>query len=52
MNRYVDVDDLKDRILLAAMDRRNMSIKEIYNIVNSMPTVIMLQEGGGKNGAD
>lgn len=46
MINYINADDLKDRILLAAMDRNIMSIKEIYNIINSMPTVILIDKRG------
>lgn len=44
MERYISADDLKDRILLAAMDKNTMSIKEIYNMVNNMPSIIFIKK--------
>lgn len=44
MIKYINVDDLKDKLLLEAVKKNHLSIKEIYDLVNNMPTVVFIDK--------
>ena len=44
MTKYINVDDLKDEILLIALNKNTVSIKEIYNTINKMPVTRLIEK--------